>query len=117
MELITFIEQTLDECKRRLYRTLQGLTPAELTWSPGPEANSITFMVWHVARVEDRWLHRFAQDTTEVWQREGWAQRLGLPEHGTGVGYSAAQVASFPNPDMPAILAYFDAVRQATLTY
>ena len=32
MELKTFLEQTLDECKRRLYRTLQGLTPAELAW-------------------------------------------------------------------------------------
>ena len=60
MELKTFLEQTLDECKRRLYRTLQGLTPAELAWRPGAEANSICFMVWHVARVEDRWLHRFA---------------------------------------------------------
>jgi DinB superfamily len=117
MELKTFLEQTLDECKRRLYRTLQGLTPAELAWRPGPEANSISFMVWHVARVEDRWLHRFAQDITEVWQRDGWYQRCGLPEHDTGVGYTAAQVASFPHPDLKDLQGYFDVVRQETLTY
>ena len=107
MDLTSFIEQTLDECKRRLYRTLQGLTPAELAWQPGSEANSISFMVWHVARVEDRWLHRFAQDTTEVWERDGWYQRCGLPEH----------VASFPHPDLKDLQSYFDAVRQETLTY
>ena len=117
MELKTFIEQTLDECKRRLYRTLQDLTPAELAWRPGPEANSISFMVWHVARVEDRWLHRFAQDITEVWQRDGWYQRCGLPENDTGVGYTAERVASFPNPEITELEGYFDAVRQETLTY
>ena len=74
-------------------------------------------MVWHVARVEDRWLHRFAQDTTEVWQRDGWYQRCGVPEHDTGVGYTAAQVTSFPNPDLKDLQGYFDAVRQETFTY
>jgi uncharacterized damage-inducible protein DinB len=117
MDLTTFIAQTLEECKRRLYRTLQGLTPAELAWRPGPEANPINFMVWHIARVEDRWLHRFAQDTMEIWERDGWYQRCGLPEHDTGVGYTAGQVASFPQPDLRDLQSYFDAVRQETLTY
>lgn len=112
-----FIEQTLDECKRRLYRTLQGLTAEELHWRPGAEANSISFMVWHVARVEDRWLHRFAQDVPEVWQRDGWYQRCGLPEQDTGVTYTAAQLAAFPAVDLPQLQAYFDAVRQETLAY
>ena len=50
MDATTFIEPTLEECKRRLYRTLRDLTAEELTWQPGPEANSIGFIVWHVAR-------------------------------------------------------------------
>lgn len=117
MDVTTFIEQTLDECKRRLYRTLQGLTPEELHWRPGMESNSIIFMVWHVARVEDRWLHRFAQDGPEVWQRDAWYQRCGLPEQATGVAYTAEQIASFPPLDLQVVLAYFDAVREETLTY
>lgn len=117
MELTTFIEQNLDECKRRLYRTLQGLTPEELAWRPGPEANSIGFMLWHVARVEDRWLHRYAYDTTEIWERDGWYARCGLPVSDTGVGYTSAQIASFPHPDLATLQAYFDAVRQALVAY
>jgi uncharacterized damage-inducible protein DinB len=117
MELKTFIAQTLEECKRRMYRTLQGLTGAELAWRPAPEANSMGFMLWHVARVEDRWLHRFAQDTTEIWQRDGWCQRCNLPAGDTGVGYTMAQIAQFAVPAVSDLQAYFDAVRQATLDY
>lgn len=117
MDLIPFIEQTLEECKRRLYRSLQGLSAAELAFRPGAEANSIGFMVWHIARVEDRWLHRFAQDTPEVWIQQGWCQRCGLPEDATGVGYTAAQIATFATPAIETLRDYFDAVRSATLTY
>lgn len=74
-------------------------------------------MVWHVARVEDRWLHRFAQDTTEIWQRDRWYQRCRLPESDTGVGYTVAQIEQFAVPALSDLQAYFDAVRQATVAY
>lgn len=117
MDLKTFIADTLEECKRRLYRTLRGLTPEELAWRPGAEANSIGFLVWHIARVEDRWLARFPQAGTEVWIRDGWAQRCGLPDGDTGVGYTAEQVTHFRMPPLAEVQAYFDAVRQETLAY
>ncbi len=118
MDIIAFIKQTLEESKRRLYRTLRDLTPEELTWQPGPESNSIGFIVWHIARVEDRWLARFAPaNTPEVWIRAGWAQRCGLPEGDTGVGYTAEQAAAFRMPPLADVRAYFDAVRQDMLTY
>jgi uncharacterized damage-inducible protein DinB len=117
MDLKTFIADTLEECKRRLYRTLRGLTSEELRWRPGPEANPIGFLVWHVARVEDRWLARFPQDGTEVWIRDGWTQRCGLPEGDTGVGYTTEQVTNFRMPPLADVQAYFDAVRQETLAY
>jgi uncharacterized damage-inducible protein DinB len=96
---------------------LRGLTAEELRWRPGSEANPIGFLVWHVARVEDRWLARFPQDSTEVWIRDGWAQRCGLPESDTGVGYTTEQVMHFRMPPLADVQAYFDAVRQETLAY
>jgi uncharacterized damage-inducible protein DinB len=118
MDIKTFIEQNLDENKRRLYRTLRDLTPEELIWQPGPECNPIGLIVWHMARVEDRWLCHFAHDhRPELWIRDGWAQRLGLPEGDTGVGYTAEQVAQFQMPPLDEVQGYFDAVREAMLTY
>ncbi|MGQ4809775.1 hypothetical protein NKDENANG_03204 [Candidatus Entotheonellaceae bacterium PAL068K] len=64
MDAKTFVEQTLEACKRRLYRTLRGLTPEELTWRPYSEANPMGFIVWHVAWIEDCWLTHFPQDET-----------------------------------------------------
>ena len=43
MELKEFIEQTLGQCKEAMYEILEGLTPEELVWRPGSEANHIGF--------------------------------------------------------------------------
>jgi hypothetical protein len=62
-------------------------TPAEL--AGGLDLCELyQFMVWHVARVEDRWLHRFAQIPRRS-GNDGWYQRCGLPEHDT-VGLRSA---------------------------
>ena len=118
MNVPTFIEEMLEESKRRLYRTLRDLTAEELDWQPRPDANSIGFLVWHIARVEDRWLARFAQDNApELWLRDGWARTCELPEADTGVGYTAEQLAGFVMPPLEKVQAYFDAVRQEMRAY
>jgi uncharacterized damage-inducible protein DinB len=30
-----------------------GLSPEQLVWQPGPDANTIGWLIWHVARVQD----------------------------------------------------------------
>ncbi len=117
MEFKDFIEQSLEEFRRRLYRTLRDLTVDELAWRPDPQANSIGFIVWHVGRVEDRWFQRFARGTVEVWVRDGWCRRFGLSEGDTGVGYSAEQVANFPPLASDDLKGYLDDVRRETLEY
>ena len=117
MDLKDFIEQTLESCRRRLRRALRDLTPEELAWSPVPESNHIGFVVWHVARVEDRWVQSFARDQAEIWVRDGWSQRLGLPEGDTGLAYRAEQVLGMPPVTSGDLLAYLDDVRAETLEY
>ena len=72
MELTEFIEQTLEDCRRRVYGATAPLTPQEMAWRPDPAANSINFLVWHIARVEDRWIQGFARGDEEIWIRDGW---------------------------------------------
>lgn len=52
-----------------------------------------------------------------MWQREGWHQRLGLPERDSGFRYTAQQVAGLPTFDLDELMAYYDAVRRETLAY
>ncbi len=118
MAVTAFIEDLLEESKRRLYCILCDLTPEELIWRPAPEANGIGFIVWHIARVEDRWLVGFAKDNgTEHWIRDSWAARCGLPKGDTGVGFTLEQIDNFQMPPLAEVLAYFDAVREDMLTY
>lgn len=117
MELAEFIEQALEDYRRRVYAIVNPLTPEELSWRPSVDTNSIGFLLWHVARVEDRWIQLFAQGKDEVWIRGGWYDRLGLPKGDTGVNYTAGQVAAFPEIARELLQAYFDAVREESLVY
>jgi hypothetical protein len=70
-----------------------------------------------MARVEDSWIHPFAQGTPRIWQRDGWYRKLGLPETDSGFGYTAKQVAALPEFFFADVLAYYEAVRRETLEY
>ena len=75
------------------------------------------FIVWHIVRVEDRWTHWFAQGVDDVWVREGWHQKFGLPERDTGIGYTAEQVGEFPALGGEDLKSYFEDVRVDTLGF
>ncbi len=112
-----FVEQTLEQIKEYLLAGLKGLTEAEARWQPKPDANPIAFIVWHVARVEDNWVQRFAQKLPEAWESEGWFQRLNLPKRDSGFGYTAEQVRALALPPMSDLLAYYESVRKLSLAY
>ena len=117
MELRSFIEQSLDHFETRLDQTLHGLTAEELAWRPGPEANSIAFVVWHTTRVEDRFIQRMAREAEEVWTVGGWHRRFGLLEADTGVDVSVERLADFPALSVGDLRGYLDAVRAETSAY
>ena len=111
------VRMALDEYLEELRKALDGLTAEERRFQPTPEAHHIDFAVWHMARVEDHWVQEFARQTDTVWSRDGWHEKLGLPETGSGYGYTAEQVAGLPAFNFNDLMAYYDAVRAATLKY
>lgn len=117
MDFRDIVALALEEVRRDLYKALDGLTREELTWQPGPESNPIGFLAWHLARDEDGWIQGFCRQQPQIWVRDGWYKKLGLPERGSGYGYTPEQVRSFPLPDIKLVQAYYDAVRVETLAY
>lgn len=89
---------------------VDGLDAKQLAEIPGPGANSIGWLVWHLTRVQD---HHIAEvlEVAQLWVEGGWADRFGLdpdPQN-HGYGHAAAQVAAV-RPDGPEILVgYLDA--------
>ena len=107
----------LDEYMGDLLKAVDGPTDEERRFQPTEEESfHIDFAVWHMARTEDGWVQHFGgQDF--VWRRDGWFEKLGLPEEDEGYGYSAEQVANMPKFDFKGILDYYQAVRRETIRY
>ena len=119
MEVKDFILKSLESMQRILTMTISDLEADELKWRPGPQANSIGFILWHQLRVEDAFIHSVLQQKPQVYEQEKWHQKMGLPDDpdDTGGGYTAVQVAAFPVPGLDTLRQYGDAVRRQTIDY
>lgn len=103
---------------RELVRDItDGLTESTGTFRPDPEANTIDWLLWHAARVQDDHMADLA-GTEQVWTAEDWYGRFGLPfgPDAHGYGQSAAEVAQVVVP-ADLLDGYQAAVHAATLAY
>ena len=97
---------------------LDGLPADALTWRVTADANTIAWLVWHLARVQDDHVAHLA-DRDQVWAEGGWAERFGLDADEMRIGYgdSTDDVAAL-RPDDPSVLgAYLDSVTHRTLAF
>ena len=117
MEAKELIKVGLENAKRITDRTLDGLSTAELSWHPKPDANSIGLIYFHMVRSEDGFVNHIVQGKTPVWEKDKWYLKLNKDIKDTGAHYTTEQVANFVVPDMKDIQAYADAVRKQTLKY
>jgi uncharacterized damage-inducible protein DinB len=97
---------------------VDGLDTDALVAAPAPGANTIAWLVWHSARVQDHHVGE-VMATDQVWQQGDWAARFGLdPDpHNTGYGHTAAEVASVRPVDGAALVDYLDAVQERTVAW
>lgn len=95
---------------------VDGLDADQLTSRPTPEANSIGWLIWHVARIQDDHVAELL-GADQIWVGGDWARRFGLAADpsNTGYGHTAEEVAAV-HPDGPDVLVgYFSAVYERTL--
>lgn len=103
-----------------LHEVVDDLDVELLTRQPtlagGHPGNSIGWIVWHIARMEDAQIAAIA-GSTEVHQRGGWQQRLGTPylPDTHGYGMSAAGVARFTVRSSSVLTDYYQAVHARTV--
>ena len=117
MTLNEFIQDSFANEQEFLMDSLQDLAPQEQVWRAGPEANNINWILWHMTRVEDMWIQFFIKKETEIWERDGWHDKFGLPTRDNGFEHTQEQVADFPTLDLQELIKYGESVRAATLGY
>ena len=99
-------------------RTVQDLDARALNHRPYPEGNSISWLIWHLGRVEDAQIADVAGQE-QAWTADGWAKRMGLPlaVEDTGYGHTSEQVAQVQVPSAEALLGYYDDVHSRTAAF
>jgi uncharacterized damage-inducible protein DinB len=107
-----------DRIQQSLRRTVEGLTPELLAHRPTPDANSIAWLAWHLARVQDDHVAEVA-GREQVWTAEGFADRFGLPfdPSATGYGFSSEQVGQVRGVTADLLLEYAAAVHARTAEF
>jgi len=83
---------------------VEGLSGEELCRAPEPGANTIGWLVWHLARVQDHHVSELL-GAEQVWVGGDWARRCGLepdPDN-TGYGHSGEEVRAV-RPEGPDVL-------------
>jgi hypothetical protein len=94
-----------------------GLTDAVAYYRPTPEANTITWLIWHSARIQDAQLCDIA-GLEQVWFRDGWVDRfaLDLPHDAHGYGHTPEDVAKV-RVSAELLAGYYHVVHKESLEY
>jgi uncharacterized damage-inducible protein DinB len=100
------------------YSAVDDLTADQLNQQIGSDANSVSWLVWHLVRVQDDHVAEVA-GTQQRWTAAGWAERFDLPfgHAATGYGHSAEQVRQVKVWSADLLTGYLDDVTEATLAY
>ena len=112
------LEDALSRVREVVHDVVSGLSASQLAYRPGPDANSIAWLVWHLTRVQDDHVSEVA-GTEQVWTGDGWSGRFNLPfdDFATGYGQSAADVASVKVSSGDLLTGYYDAVHAKSLAF
>ncbi|HET6240673.1 MAG TPA: DUF664 domain-containing protein [Arthrobacter sp.] len=97
--------------------TLKGVDDESLARRPAGSGNPITWLIWHLSRVEDAQVAS-AAGLEQVWTSRGFVGRfsLPLPERDTGYGHSTGEVDAVRAPPQ-LLLEYYDAVHRQTVEF
>ena len=117
MDAKEVIIRSLEQSQGYLTTALDGLTQEEAAWSPKDECNNIAFIFWHLVRTEDIFLNRIIQRMGELYETEGWQEKLGTPAKESGWQYTAEQLQAWPVPKLEVLREYAGSVREKTLAF
>ena len=122
MDLREFLADNLKWVRQATMNMTKDLTPEQLRWQPGAEANHIGYLLFHTFRGEDRLFHTWVSKEGEIWEREGWAGRFQLPVPPAGApdtwsagAWPGRIAASWQPPALDLLHSYGEAVRKRTL--
>ena len=96
-------------------RTFSGLSEEQMRVRPREDLNSLAWLAWHIARAEDIFLNTILGGRTQLFDDEGWAQRLAVARRDFGIGMTSTEVTELTRQiQVGALREYRDAVGRRT---
>ena len=116
MDAIDFLLLRYGDLHRRLIDDLLGkLAEGQVRGRPHPGVNTVAWLLWHTARIEDVGVNRFVLDRSQVLD-DGWLERLGVGRRDVGTGMRDAEGDELSaRIELPALRGYWQAVSARTL--
>ena len=114
--------ELLVEAYGRILETVQAVlkdvTNEQLVQQTVPDSNTIGWLIWHLSRVQDDHLAEVA-GLDQVWTRQGWAERVGLPfeDAAIGFGQSPDEVAKVQVESAGLLMGYYHGVHDQTIKF
>ncbi|MFC4145088.1 DinB family protein [Micromonospora mangrovi] len=118
MDAKELLTEAYDRVPGLVAAAVDGLDPEQLRQAPGPGANPVGWLVWHLTRIQD---HHVADllGEEQVWISGDWAGRFGLapdPDD-TGFGHTPEQIAAVRPRNAQVLVDYHRAVAERTGAY
>ena len=100
-------------------KALEDVDDAMLGDRPNDESNSMGWLLFHMSRIVDRFVHTWCQETPQVWIKDGWHEKFGLDDdlNNTGGGWTKEQVATWQLPPKESVVGYYESVKAAATKY
>jgi len=98
---------------------LQDLTDEEFHRIPASDCNSVAWILWHLSRVIDSFIHTRLRDLPQLWDTGSWEQHFTMPADGEnrGLGWNHQMVCDWQPPSRTRQMEYFEQVRAALREY
>ena len=112
------LTEAFGRVKQWVHGALADMPADAINYQPDQGSNSIGWLVWHLARVQDDHIAHLA-GKGQAYSADGWALRLGLAadDGDLGYGHTPQQVAAVRFEASDDLLAYYDAVHDRTQQY
>ena len=100
-------------------RALEDVDDEMMGKQPNSQSNSMGWLLFHMTRIVDRFVHTWCQEKDQLWIKDGWHDKFALDNdpNDTGGGWTEEQVAAWALPDKNSLVGYYEAVRSAATEY
>ena len=98
---------------------LKDLTDEEFHRIPADDCNSVAWILWHLSRVIDSFIHTRLRDLPQLWDAGNWERHFTMPADGEnrGLGWTHRMVCDWQPPSRGVQMDYFEQVRSALREY